>query len=208
MKKTIVIFANSIKHGKHCVAGKDIHNCQWIRPVRDTNGSELDHKQCMCVNPHGKFKVKPLQKVEIDIISHSPLIHQPENYLIGNGEWKQKYKIDLSEITKFLDKPDSLWGKGDKISFFLIENGKINIDQSLYLVKVSNLKIYRTANNRRKTSFFYNGYHYNLSVTDPNFDELMKTSNFRGILCVSLGEKFRPDNSRSYFCYKIVVAIF
>jgi hypothetical protein len=43
MSSTVVIFANSIKHGKHCVAGKLMGDKRWIRLVADESGSELDH---------------------------------------------------------------------------------------------------------------------------------------------------------------------
>ncbi len=62
MNTTVVIFANSVKHEKHCVAGKDVDSHSWIRPVSDTEGAELSDQQCFCENPHGRFKVKPLQK--------------------------------------------------------------------------------------------------------------------------------------------------
>lgn len=127
MRKTIVVFANSVKHGKHCVAGKDIGTGKWIRPVGSAEGAELDQDQCMYVNPYGKFLVKPLQKVEIDLTRHSPLINQPENYLVGNGEWNQKYRIEAPEVAHYLDTPGTLWGTGNRVIFSQIESGAINI---------------------------------------------------------------------------------
>ena len=40
MRKVIVVFANSVKHGKHCVAGKDVQSKKWIRPVSNAEGAE------------------------------------------------------------------------------------------------------------------------------------------------------------------------
>lgn len=51
MIETIVIFANSVKHGQHCVAGKTVNGGKWIRPVADINGKELDHEQAKFSNP-------------------------------------------------------------------------------------------------------------------------------------------------------------
>nr|VFJ54088.1 MAG: hypothetical protein BECKDK2373C_GA0170839_10422 [Candidatus Kentron sp. DK] len=87
MKKTIVVFANSVKHKSHCVAGKDIKTGKWIRPVADANGQELDEKQCRCINPYGEYMIKPLQKVEIKLVEHAPLPNQPENYIVGPTPW-------------------------------------------------------------------------------------------------------------------------
>lgn len=207
MRKVIVVFANSVKHGKHCVAGKEIQTKQWIRPVGDAGGAELDRNQCVCVNPYGKYPVKPLQKVEIDIAAHSPLINQPENYLVGNGEWNQRYKIEAPEVAHYLDAPDTLWGTGNRVAFSQIESGAINIEQSLYLVKVFDLNIYKNMDNKRRASFSYNGNSYDLPVTDPNFENHLHNPQHQSVLCVSLGEKYDPDDGENYSCYKIVATI-
>lgn len=62
MSTNIIIFANSVMHGKHCVAGKVVNSHQRIRPVSDMEGAELSDQQCLYENPHGKFKVKPCKK--------------------------------------------------------------------------------------------------------------------------------------------------
>ena len=207
MKKVIVVFANSVKHKKHCIAGKEIQTKQWIRPVGNSAGAELDYNQCICENPYGKFPVKLLQKVEIDLAENTPLANQPENFLIGSGLWTQKYRIEEYEIVHYLDKPDSLWGTGNRVAFYQIDNGTIKIEQSLYLVKVENLEIYKNMDKRR-ASFSYNGNHYDLPVTDPNFEKYIQNPKYQSILCVSLGEKYDSAGGENYSCYKIVVAIF
>ncbi|CAM2747568.1 hypothetical protein VIOR103205_01090 [Vibrio ordalii] len=59
----VVVLANSIKHGQHCVAGKCVNTGKWIRPVSNLQGAELSHQQAKIQNPHGIFNVKPLQKI-------------------------------------------------------------------------------------------------------------------------------------------------
>jgi len=71
--ETIVIFANSVKHGQHCVAGKSLATGQWIRPVADANGKELDHEQAKYRNPYGRYLVKPLQKIQMELGANVPL---------------------------------------------------------------------------------------------------------------------------------------
>jgi len=187
MRKVIVVFANSVKHGRHCVAGKEIHTMQWIRPVGNAEGAELDHNRCVYANPYGRFPVKPLQKVEIDLTTHSPLINQPENYLVGNGEWSQQYRIETSEVAHYLDTPDTLWGTGNRVIFSEIASGAISIRQSLYLVKVSDPRVYKNVDDKRRASFSYNGNSYDLPVTDPNFESQMRNPQHQSVLCVSLG---------------------
>jgi len=199
----IVVLANSLKHHQHCVAGKLIDGSQWVRPVSDVAGAELSHEQAKCQNPHGRFNVKPLQKVTIGLESHTPLINQPENYLIDDSIWQQNYKIDKTELTRYLDSPDNLWGATDRVDYRMIQHRDIQIDQSLYLVEVSNLNLYLNNYDKRRASFIYSGNQYDLAVTDPNFDTLIQdSSELQSILCISLGEEFEGN------CYKLVATIF
>ena len=34
--KTLVVLAKSIKRGNFCIAGKDMADFSWVRPVKDT----------------------------------------------------------------------------------------------------------------------------------------------------------------------------
>lgn len=206
MNTTIVIFANSVKHGKHCVAGKDVNSHQWVRPVSDAGGAELSDQQCLCENPYGRFKVKPLQKIEMNLSQHVPLLSQPENYLISNEIWQQRYRIKRHEIQNYLDTPDSLWGPGSRVSYAQIGNNIIDITQSLYLVQAADLHL-SMVDGRRRAMFSYAGINYDLPVTDPNFEKQLAEPDNQGILCVSLGEKYDPAGGNNYSCYKIVATI-
>lgn len=206
MNRTIAIFANSVKHGMHCVAGKDVSNKNWIRPVANVSGAELDHDQCVYVNPYGRFTVKPLQKIEMSLISPAPLINQPENYLIAENEWVQRYNVDKDDVVNWLDYPDSLWGQGNKVSYDDILSGDVVINASLYLVSVEALRLERKGN-RRRAIFQYSGCQYDLPCTDPNFDKQVVDPQHQGVLCISLGEAFTPKEGSNLFCYKIVATI-
>lgn len=206
MNTTIVIFANSVKHGRHCVAGKVVNSHQWIRPVSNMEGAELTDQQCLYKNPHGRFKVKPLQKIEMNLSQHVPLISQPENYLISDEIWQQRYRIENNEISNYLDTPDSLWGTGNRVNYAQIESKMIDIGQSLYLIQASDLQLSKV-DNRRRAVFSYAGINYDLPVTDPNFEQQLMEPDNQQILCVSLGEKYDPSGGSNYSCYKIVATI-
>lgn len=202
-KHEIIIFANSVKHGLHCVAGKFINGAQWIRLVSDKNGTELSHKQAKCQNPHGTFNVKPLQKVIVGLKCRAPLPNQPENYIIDDSIWQQAYKIEPADLPQYLDSPDDLWGENDRVDYEKIQRGNIQIYQSLYLVKVDSLELDKNSFQKRRAIFTYNKIQYNLAVTDPNFDNLIQNkTDLQGILCISLGEEFKEN------CYKLVATIF
>lgn len=200
--ETIVIFANSVKHGQHCIAGKSLATGQWIRPVADASGKELDHEQVKYRNPYGRYLVKPLQKIQMELGDNVPLPHQPENYLITNREWLQQYKIEPHEVPPFLDSPEDLWGHGHAVDTNMINLGLVTIQQSLYLISATDLNLYRNEENKRRIEFSYNGANYDLPVTDPNFDALLSGGKENhGFICVSLGEVY---NGRHY---KIAAAI-
>jgi len=163
--ETIVVFANSVKHGQHCVAGKSVSTGQWIRPVADADGKELDHEQAKYRNPYGRYLVKPLQKIQMELGANVPLPHQPENYLITDREWLQHYNITPNEVPNFLDSPADLWGQGHAVDSIMISLGLVTIQQSLYLIHAPGLSLYRNEENKRRIAFSYNGSNYDLPVT-------------------------------------------
>ena len=201
MTRTLIIFANSVKHHQHCVAGKDIFTKEWIRPVDDKNGCALRDEQTKYQNNYGKFLVKPLQKMQIEFLEKSPLLQQPENYIISNKIWTQQYKINREEIEPFLDTPNDLWLDGisytDRVNCQLIQNNKIQITQSLYLIKVDVCQINKL---ERRAIFNYKNITYNLAVTDPNIQYTNIDQKYY-YLVISLGENFKG------YCYKLVASI-
>jgi len=199
----IIVLANSVKHGQHCVAGKCLNTGKWIRPVSNAQGAELNHEQAKCQNPYGMYGVKPLQKIRMGFSQHVPLPHQPENYLIDGNLWQQNYSIGVGDLPNYLDEPDDLWGEENKVQHAQITLGLYNVSQSLYLVQVEGLSLYHTDDGKRRASFTYNGISYDLAVTDPKFDEIVKEQReVRDVLCVSLGEEYQG------YCYKLVATIF
>ena len=199
----IVVFANSSKHGEHCVAGKNTSDKKWVRPVSSPSGGALNKNQIRYENPYGKFQVKTLQIIKLSYLKKVPLPNQPDNYLIDNKIWKQNYAIDSNEISNYLDKPESIWGTTDRLSFSEIKLGKIKIDQSLYLVKVQNLKLYFGSENKKRAKFSYNKINYDLAVTDPAFISIKGDEKSKyGVLCISLGAVFHGS------CFKLVAGIF
>lgn len=199
----LVVLANSVKHGQHCVAGKSTANRRWMRPVADVNGAELSHAQAQCQNPHGIFGVKPLQKVIMSFSAHAPLAHQPENYVIDGSTWRQNYKIGHEELSEYLDQPLDIWGAADRVSHASILSGAVTVEQSLFLLAVDDLHLYRNSYDRRRASFSYRNLEYDLAVTDPGFDAIVQSGEVTsGILCISLGEEHQGS------CYKLVATVF
>jgi hypothetical protein len=209
MIRTMVVLADSYKHGAHCIAGKCINTRQWIRPVSTPQGGQISSHQARSRNPYGIYPVKPLQKIRMAFTDAVPLINQPENHLIEQSEWQQNYSMSAHDLKRLLDHPHSLWGKGSRVSFNDIRNGLIYVEQSLFLIQTEGLVLYTTLDtngkSKRRASFSYNGINYDLPVTCRNFDDVYRNQNqLMGIVCVSLGEPFEHDGC----CYKIAAAIY
>ena len=207
MNTTVVILAKSVKKGMHCVAGKEVNSRKWIRPVSSVEGAELSDQQCMYVNPYGRYNAKPLQKIEMNFSRPVPLVNQPENFLVSDQCWRQRYKIEADDLSYFLDTPDDLWGEGKSVSYAQIKSGAIKIRQSLYLIQADNLQL-KMINGKRRAIFNYADINYDLPVTDPNFANKLARPGNQQILCVSLAEKYDPCGGDNYSCYKVVASIF
>lgn len=208
-RKTIVVLANSLKHGGHCVAGKCTGTKKWVRPVSNINGAELSDQQITFKNKYGQYRVKPLQKINMSFSNAVPLSHQPENWLVDETQWEQNYSITTDELINYADRPKSLWGEGGSIPCDQINT--TNIEQSLYLVSVEGLNLYLNDDGKRRVTFTYRGTPnpviYDFPVTDPHFDDLIKKQqsddwNSNRYLCVSLGEPYQNAH------YKLVATIF
>jgi len=123
--------------------------------------------------------------------------------VIDDSVWRQNYRISEQELSQYLDEPDDIWGATDRVSHALIMSGDFVIEQSLYLVAVDNLTLYKNQYDRRRASFVYGGINYDLAATDPNFDRITQNNEVvSGILCVSLGEAYQGN------CFKLVATIF
>lgn len=202
MLQTIVILANSFKHKLRCVAGKSVKTGRWVRLVADPSGEAITIDQASFTNNYpGRFVCKPLKKVNMNLVHSVPLKHQPENYICEPG-WVQNFRISTADLPQYEDNPDSLWGAGKRISEAEIVFGE-DINQSLYLIKVDDLFLRRTDNEKRRVSFSYNHIEYDLPSTCPRFDEVLAgdfvPSNY---IVVSLGE-LHTDG----YHYKIIAAI-
>lgn len=204
----MVILANSIKHGQCCVAGKNLSDGQWVRPVANERGAELSRNQILVSDYSESVSARPMQKVSMNLKKHVPLKHQPENFCVDSSRWRQTGAITVRELEDYLDHPKDLWGPYDRVAYERIESGVVRVSQSLYLIRVDQLRLYRNSDNKRRASFNYQESKYDLAVTDPKFDMLMNAQEgCSNIICVSLGEPFY-GNSDKASCYKIVAAIF
>jgi hypothetical protein len=173
-----------------------------VRLVADATGEAITEDQARFTNRYaGRYLVRPLQKIVMNITQHVPLSHQPENYLCEPG-WVQNYNIRINDLPIYEDHPDSLWGLANRVGAEGITHGNIVIEQSLYLVKVEDLHLYKTIDGKRRVTFLYNQSEYDFPSTCTDFDKIESgESEHNNYIVVSLGEYFDG------FHYKIVATI-
>jgi hypothetical protein len=135
--KVIICLAASWRPGGRCIAGKEISDKKWVRPVSGGKDDGINDRQSLY--PDGN-SAQVLDIIEIPVLKSIPKQYQKENILIDPSEkWQKKGVFDRQELVSLLDNPPSLWhnldsstnGKNDRIP---VSETK-GIDNSLYLIQ-------------------------------------------------------------------------
>jgi len=205
--KKIICLANSYKKDPgRCVAGKDLIDRRWIRPISARIGGELFKEQ---ISFSTGEMVQPLDVIKIPLDSAKPTNCQPENVLISSERWQKTGGFPKDRINELCDNPETIWqnygGKNDRIPASYFQDTKV--DNSLYLIKPDSCKI--DQDKKARAIFTYKSVEYNLVVTDPvaKAEFYKKGSGIYDLskkelyLCLSLAEAFKG------FCYKLVATI-
>lgn len=211
VKIRILVLANSIKKGGHCIAGKygkSLDSFTWIRPIADRANDALLPNECRCTDG-GQPQV--LDWVKIPLLRPSGVPPQSENWVIDpSSRWERDGKAPSQLIGLMRDPPEALWIDGFSSS------GGINdrvpdslagaVPASLRLISVQDFQI-RVTGHKVRGLFEHSGSTYILSVTDPIYQHHYRARG-EGIhslgnvfLTVSLGEDFGG------YRYKLVAAI-
>lgn len=208
--KTIICLANSRKPPSgRCIAGKEYDGSKpglWIRPVSSRPSREISEEERRYKN--GK-RAQIFDIIDIPLKCHEPLFHQTENHQIDEDYyWMQRGRADWKKIQSLVDSYDqnfwirgenTLYGYNDKIP----ELHTLSIQSSLKLIFPSQLELHvlsepgfegRPSRKRVRAKFRYHDFDYELSVTDPEIEEiyLSKPEQYYNIsdalICISLAE--------------------
>lgn len=219
--KRIVCLANSRKHSGRCIAGKEVLEKgygHWIRPVSARPSAEVSEEERRYENGQDP---RILDIIDVPMVAASPLLHQTENHIIdGEYYWVKKGELAWGELSRLVDKPETLWSNGDSTYYGLNDRVKLEtagkMTESLVLVHPASLSIqvqtegaeFGNPKRRVRASFAYRGTNHVIIVTDPVAERafLAKSDGqYRldeACLCVSLGEA-HTDN----YCYKLVASV-
>lgn len=209
--KTIICLANSRKLGGNCVAGKDITNGQWIRPVSSSETGELYPQHIQYKNDEIP---ECLDIIEIEFERCVPKYYQPENMLITNRKWKKIRTFPKDNLDALCDTCHTVFqnigNHTDRIPVARLQQRKIT--SSLIFIKVNDLIFHKTLSTSSREQvraiFTFNGIEYDLVVTDLSMEKIVKREHDQCkvicnniYLCISLGEPFNN------YCYKLVPSV-
>jgi putative nucleic acid modification protein with dual OB domain len=204
--------------GGSCVAGVSEEG-EWVRPLGTGNGGAvLFSEQTL---DSGSQPVL-LDRIVVPLVDAVPDQYQPENWTIGQAQWRHAGHLSDEHAREFLNglrSPDSeiFRNRTDRISQADLDADPAN--ESLIVIRPTKFRLYYRRNwwnggRRLRAEFFQAGQYYDLGMTDPAFKDLVgdhpdderirpksmfpSTSFF---LCISLGEPYNGD------CYKMVAGV-
>lgn len=204
----MLCLAYSMKHGGRCVAGLNLESGEWIRPVSAAEDGTLSAASC---RTDAGRPVQPLDVVRIPVGQARPAPHQPENWVVAQGEWTLRDTLSVAEASPHIHAvvesgETVLGGRGRSVSWESIQEH--GVDASLTVVRVTGPRFEVNDWNRFRARFRRGAASYDLSCTDlaPWAAEAYRqggvASTTDWYLTVSLGEPWEETNH----CYKIVAA--
>ena len=184
--KRIIVLANSVKYSARCIAGIEVGNSRrlgtssWVRPISNLPKGELEMKH-MRIEGGGTPAV--LDDVVVPLTRHADDPIHPEDWLIEMSKKWTKVKTHVPQkLLELEEQPEHLWLESkqhtDRVSSaFLLKQPKL---QSLYLIRPTEFHVEFSMRQmpgnplptfRRRAQFTYNGLRYDMSLTDPIFNE-------------------------------------
>jgi hypothetical protein len=207
----MVCLANSIREGLRCVAGIDLSNGRWVRPVPPNGRGIPTH--CTFI---GEREIRPLDIVQVDL--SPPLFntrYQCENRVMPSYNRKLVGSLTPSEIEEYCDDTSPILHTHDKgVTPDYLETLEPENWKSLQLVRVTDASFQRNyfKSNRWEASFSDSeGHQYCLKITDPIFCKKLENSDEMDRECmftVSLAEEaWSPNEETPKKHYKLIAAV-
>jgi hypothetical protein len=208
--------ANARKHLGRCVAGLRADGAGWIRLVSKAPDGTLNWSQYLLKD--GK-DVAVLDFISAGVKAARPTLHQPENCVIDGTIWKKTTRPPEDAVPllrkALFSGPELFGGTWDRVA--MLELAEKPVGASLLLIApecIDLVSIKRTDGKQQVRGRFALGTrpklcHYDLSVTDPPWEALVKEKGPRSlrqseqkfVATISLGEPFNG------YCYKLLAAI-
>lgn len=214
MKKCFVCLANSYKEKGRCVAGIELDTKgniimeddkpKWIRPVSAEGHGEIPSDLVSGIDL--------LDIIEMEVTEECPDGHQSENVFFDEESLECVGKLSKAKLNKASEDSKYIFGtRYSSLSEEVIEK----LSHSLMLIEIDTFEVLEIPNEQKpkyqkiRLKFSYNGFEYDLPITDPDFLNtyrenpkiLNKINSIK--LCLSLGVKFTETNRY----YKLIAGV-
>jgi hypothetical protein len=217
----MLCLANSRKLIGRCVAGIRTDGRGWIRPVRDSPDGVLFPQD---YDLGDRNDAALLDVLRIPVSEPRPELHQPENWLLAPGRWQLVRRIPAPLAMPLLRRaltpgPGLFEDRYDRVPYELFLDRPASASLTLIEPRTVQWQIRtgRRGNRQTRAIFALRGQVYNLSVTDPLFEEQTLqlgegihpctaagiAASDRLLFTISLGEPF----PRTGDCFKLVAAV-
>lgn len=196
-RTTIVCLANSTKLGERCVAGVDVEDGDWIRPIGLGNHGAVTRSERTYGDDN---EPQLLDLIELSLARPTPQPGQPENWRLAPGQWKKVgrlYDDDARELLDELATDSPVFGFNDRFVAAAAVQA-CAVSESLAIVRPKRLWWEKNLKSKVRCHFFHAGRWHDLPVTDPvweaEFDDDEPGATFQHskdevlYLVVSLGE--------------------
>lgn len=215
----LICLANARKRSERCVACLRAEGKGWIRLVSAAEHGELTYAQR---NLGDAGEPQSFDLLRVEVIQPRPVPGQPENWLIANRPWKLLERPAPAALRalflKFLSTDELIFGSAtDRLRAAGFQSKPPAASLTLLKPRSPTFIHEIIGSKKRVRALFSLGKNqYNLSVTDPPFEQALKcrpagtyTAESAGVgdvsqllFCASLGEPFEDGN-----CYKLVAGV-
>lgn len=202
----IIILANSVKPGGHCMAGIDNQSGEWIRPISRKNRA---------IPSSVAGKIELLDVVEIPLASDRPRDrYQRENRFVESWDWKVSGNVSSRDILRYCeDNTIILHSHNDSVAPEVLEALPFEQWKSLQLVR-ADVGFERDSWNRNRWRASFNDVSGNVLYLKVDYPEIVARLNNNEeigsdcILTISLaGPWAPPGGSQPERCYKLVAGV-
>jgi hypothetical protein len=212
----IVVLANSWKHDDWCLAGIDLDNGKWVRPVTGLNDGRI-RKIDMKL---GGYFPALLDILEIPLAPSGPDFgFESENRNILPGWWYHRGKMTPKDISRYVKRPHYVLHNRIKyVSPNELKQKPLEKRETLQLIEVDGFKV---CDARKKSMDKHNwkgiipsgGRDIEVKITDPIFFDKLNNGHKPSSYCIltmSLSMPHRPahwSKDEEPVCWKLIAGV-
>lgn len=212
----IICLANSRKHGGRCIAGINLRNGHWIRPVSGLDDGRVERETRLVDGREPRLG----ERLVVPLATRGPDFGcQSENLSIRSGSWRSEGMLDWDELRELSeDELFILHNEENYVSVEYLQSLPRAQRRTLQLVEAYKFRAYSTglsANGGHKwRGTLVNKHQQRMSgmITDPMLVEQLESGGKPPENClvtVSLSMAYRPDDweSEETPCWKLIAGV-